>query len=144
MGRSSNSRITVDDRMDQPRIGTTYEASFTVEPDQTISFPGLPAVVATPWLVWHLEMAALTLLAPYLEDGQMSVGTRIEIDHLAPAPEGTEITCRAKVIHIDGPSVSFHIEAFDAQETISRGLHKRHIVEVARMARRIEKKTAGA
>ncbi len=129
--------------MDQPRIGTTHEASFTVESQQTISFPGLPAVVATPWLVWHLEMAALSLLAPYLDEGQMSVGTRIEIDHVAPAPEGTEITCRAKVINIDGPSVSFHIEAFDAHETISRGLHKRHIVEVARMARRIEKKTGG-
>jgi len=130
--------------MDQPRIGTTHETSFTVEPQHTISFPGLPAVVATPWLVWHLEMAALSLLAPYLQDGQMSVGTRIEIDHLAPSPQGTEITCRAKVINIDGPSVNFHIEAFDSHETVSRGLHKRHIVEVARMARRIEKKTGDA
>jgi len=126
--------------MDSLRIGTTHETSFTVEPQQTISFPSLPAVVATPWLVWQMEITARTLLEPLLPEGQVSVGTRLEIDHLAPAPVGTEITCRAKVIHVDGPAVNFHIEAFDASETLSRGVHKRHIVDVARLSRRIEKK----
>lgn len=129
--------------MEAPRVGATHETSFTVEPQHTISFSGLPAVVATPWLVWQMEITARQLLEPFLPEGHVSVGTRLEIDHLAPAPQGTRITCRARVIHVDGPVVSFHIEATDAIDTLSRGVHKRHIVDAARLTRRIEKKIGG-
>ncbi|MGD9854138.1 MAG: thioesterase family protein [Planctomycetaceae bacterium] len=130
--------------MGSPRIGTAHETSFKVEAQQTVVFSGLPPVLATPWLIWQLEMTALSLLEPFLEEGQFSVGSQVELEHLAPAPLGTLVTCRARVIHVDGPAVNFQIEASDATETLSRGVHRRHVIEIARLARRIERKAAGA
>ncbi|MBX3437153.1 MAG: thioesterase family protein [Planctomycetaceae bacterium] len=119
-----------------------HDATFTVEPEHTVTLQGLPPVLATPWLVWHLEMSALKLLEPYLDVGHISVGSQIELEHLAPATVGAVVTCRARVIHVDGAAVNFQIEATDSFETLSRGVHRRHIVEAARLARRIAKKSS--
>lgn len=129
--------------MGSPRIGAVHESTFTVDAEQTVTLPGLPPVLATPWLIWRLEMTALELLQPSLDEGELSVGSHVDLEHLAPAPLGTVVTCRARVIHVDGPSVSFQVEAVDAVEALSRGVHKRHIVNAGRLARRIARKSAG-
>ena len=64
----------------------------------------MPAVLATPWLVAHLEYAARHAIAPCLETHERSVGTFVEVEHLAPVPEGFTVVCKARVIHVDGPS----------------------------------------
>ncbi|MEZ6144674.1 MAG: hypothetical protein R3B91_04415 [Planctomycetaceae bacterium] len=48
--------------MDLPKVGTSHETTFIVEPQHTIPFPGLPPVLATPWIVWHLEATAYYML----------------------------------------------------------------------------------
>jgi predicted thioesterase len=101
---------------------------------------GLPAVLATPWLIWFMERAALQLVEPHLDPGEITVGTHVDIEHLAPALEGDEVACRAKVIHHDGPVCTFQVEAHSGQECLAKGLHKRRVVEVERLARRLEKK----
>ena len=72
-----------------------------VGPTNRISFADerMPAVLATPWLIAHLEYAARDAIAPCLEEHERSVGTFVEVEHLAPAPEGFTVTCRARVIH---------------------------------------------
>lgn len=100
----------------------------------------MPAVLATPWLVAHLEYAARNAIAPCLDDSERSVGTFVEVEHLAPAPEGFEVVCRARVIRVDGPVVTFQVDAHDGVETICRGLHRRRIIDVDRFARRLERK----
>ena len=102
----------------------------------------MPAVLATPWLVGYLEQAAREAINPYLEDHERSVGTFIEVEHLAPAPEGFSVTCRARVIHSVGPVVTFQVEAHDGVEVIARGLHRRRVIDVDRFARRVERKRA--
>ena len=67
-------------------------------------------------------------------------GTFVEVEHLAPAPEGFTVTCRARVILVDGPVVTFQIEAHDGVEPIARGIHRRRVIDVDRFARRIERK----
>jgi fluoroacetyl-CoA thioesterase len=89
-----------------------------------------------------MEHAALDAALPFLEPGEITVGTRIEIDHLAATPVGTQVTCTARVVHSEGPVISFQLEASDGHETIARGFHKRRAVNVDRFAARLQKKTS--
>ncbi|MCA9075666.1 MAG: thioesterase family protein [Planctomycetaceae bacterium] len=126
--------------MDLPKIGTSHETTFIVEPQHAIPFPDLPPVLATPWIVWHLEATAYYMLQPTLPEGHITVGTHIELDHLAPALVGADISCRCKVVNVDGNVITLHVEALEGSETLSKGLHKRHVVDVIRFARRLEGK----
>ena|SRR5579863_4015448 len=128
----------------QPKIGETAERIFTVEEKYSISFGADgPTVLSTPWLVWFLEHAALDAAMPFLEPGEITVGTRVEVDHLAPTPVGAQVTCTARIVHSDGPAISFQLEATDGVETIARGFHKRRVVNVDRFAARVRQKEIG-
>ncbi len=131
--------------MKQPlRTGMSGELVETVGPQNRVSFADsrMPAVLATPWLVGYLEHAAREAIAQCLEEHERSVGTFIEIEHLAPAPEGSSVTFRARLIQAVGPVVTFQVEAQDGVELIARGLHRRRVIDVDRFARRVEKKRA--
>jgi predicted thioesterase len=91
-------------------------------------------------LIAHLEYAARDALASCLEEHERSVGTLVNVEHLAPTPEGFTVTCRARVIHVSGPVVTFQVEAHDGLEPIARGIHKRRVIDVDRFARRVERK----
>jgi fluoroacetyl-CoA thioesterase len=89
-----------------PRTGMWGEQRETVGPDHWIAFADerMPAVLATPWLVAHLEYAAREAIAPCLEAHERSVGTFVEVEHLAPVPEGFVVICRARVCTSTVPS----------------------------------------
>ncbi|WP_152052051.1 thioesterase family protein [Tautonia marina] len=125
-----------------PRSGMTGEERITVNESNRIVFADdrMPAVLATPWLVAHLEYAARHAIAPCLEEHERSVGTFIEVEHLGATPEGATVVCRARVIHVDGPSVTFQVEARDEVELIARGIHRRRVIDVDRFARRLARK----
>ena len=125
-----------------PRLGQAAEERLIVGPTNRITFADgrMPAVLATPWLVAHLEYAARAAIAPCLTDDERSVGTYVEVEHLAPAPEGSEVVCRARVILADGPVVTFQVEAHDAAGPVARGIHRRRVIDVDRFARRVARK----
>ncbi len=127
-----------------PRMGLTGELSIAVGPENRISFADglMPAVLATPWLVAYLEYTARDAIAPLLEANERSVGTFIEVEHLAPAPEGFTVKCRARVIHVDGSAVTFQVDAHDGIEVIAKSIYRRRVIDVDRFARRVEKKRA--
>jgi len=129
-----------------PRLGMSAEERIVVGPSNRITFADeqMPAVLATPWLVAHLEYAARHAIAPCLDPHERSVGTFIEVEHLAPTPEGFTVVCKARVIHVDGPVVTFQIDAHDGVETIAKGLHKRRVIDTARFARRLKRKAEKA
>ncbi len=125
-----------------PRLGLQAEQVIVVGPENRISFADarMPAVLATPWLIAHLESATRDALESCLENHERSVGAFVEVEHLAPTPEGLTVTCRARVIHVNGLVVTFQIEAHDGIEPIARGIHKRRVIDVDRFARRLERK----
>ena len=129
-----------------PKVGTIGRRQFRVEDAHGIALGGTGGVrvLATPWLLWFLEHAAREALADLLEPGEVSVGVHVDIDHLAATPIGQDVTCQARVVHSDGPLISFQLEAHDQHELISRGHHKRRVVEIDRIARRIKRKTDGS
>jgi fluoroacetyl-CoA thioesterase len=125
-----------------PSIGAVGELSFRVEREHAVDFSaeGLPLVLSTPWLIWFLEHAAHGALRPLFEPGESSVGTEIELQHLAPTPLGGNVRCTARVSGADGPRISFALEASDEHELIARGFHRRLVVRAERFARAVEKK----
>ena len=129
-----------------PRLGRAAEERIVVGPGNTIVFADdrMPAVLSTPAMIAHLEYAARHALAPCLAENERSVGTFLEVEHLAPVPEGFTVVCRARVIHVDGPSVTFQVEAHDSTEVVARGLHRRRVIDVDRFARRVARKKSAA
>ncbi len=122
--------------------GLAAEERLIVGPANRITFADgrMPPVLATPWLVAHLEYAARAAIARCLTADERSVGTYVAVEHLAPVPEGVEVVCKARVILVDGPIVTFQVEAHDGRELVARGLHRRRVIDVDRFARRVARK----
>ncbi len=124
------------------KIGTLGEEQFRVTEQHLIDFAhdGMPPILSTPWLIWFLEHAARSAVLPALQPGESTVGVVVNVEHLAATPLGAQVTCRAKVIFMDGPVISFQLEAHDEHERIALGTHKLRIIEAARLAKRVQQK----
>ena len=125
-----------------PKVGTTGEQRFVVEPKHVIDFAdgGMPPVLCTPWLIWFLEHAARAAVLPYLEPGETTVGVFVEVQHRAPTPLAQEVRCLARVVGVDGNLISFQLEAHDEHERVARGFHRLRVVRVDRFAEKVRKK----
>lgn len=127
---------------DSPKIGTTGERQFVVEPKHAIDFANdrMPAILCTPWLIWFLEHAAREAVLPWLDAGESTVGTLVEVRHLAATPVGRTVRCVARVVHTEGREVSFQLEARDEHEVIGRGFHKLRVINMDRFAEKMRSK----
>ena len=93
---------------------------------------GLMPVLGTPWLVAFLEETAARCVEGELPDTQITLGTAVNIRHLAATPVGMEVTCEAVLTEIDRRRLTFSVRAWDAVGPISEGTHERFIVDKAR------------
>jgi len=126
---------------DDGAIADFVSAASPVEIMETTE-PSSPAqACCTPWLIWFLEHAARNAVLPLLEPGEGTVGVVINVEHTAATPLGAQVVCRARVIYADGPLILFQLEAHDEHEKIARGTHKLRVIEAARLAKTVQKKT---
>lgn len=127
-----------------PKTGTVHTKTVPVKDKHAVDFaiPELPPVLSTPSLVLFLEQTCRELMQPYLQQGELTVGVMIELEHLAPAPIGVVVACTSRVVQCDGPLVTFQIEARDDVDLLARGLHKRRVVNAARLGARVREKLA--
>ena len=127
----------------RPRPGQAAKIRFVVEAKHIIDFAeeGMPAVLATPWLIWFMEHTAREAMLPHLEPTESTVGTLVDSEHLAPTPLGQAVNCRAQVLRSEGSQFLFKLEAFDEREKIANGLHKLNVIDKARFAGRVARKT---
>lgn len=125
-----------------PRVGTLGEFTFVVGPEHIITFAtdGMPAVLSTPNLIGLIERTARESVAPFLAADERTVGTEIELRHLAPTPQGARVTIMTRVIHVEGRQLTFQVEARDAHEVISRGVHQRAVIRIGSFASRVGRK----
>lgn len=130
--------------MAQIPIGTRREQKLLVTSETAIDFIGLEEarVLSTPHLIGFLEMTARNAVVGLLDPGYDTVGTHVDVKHLAATPIGMQVTLCAEVVSVNDRRVSFRIEAFDEQEKIIEGTHERFIVNVARFASRLQAKAA--
>ncbi len=124
--------------------GMVREDSFpiTMENSAIHIGSGSSRVLATPWMIAFMERVSHRLLMCCLPEGHSSVGTHLDIHHLAPTPVGATIRVKAEVISVEGNRVNFTVEAWDILEKIGEGKHERVIIDEARFLRRVEKKLA--
>jgi len=126
-----------------PGLTTTRE--FAVDRDRTIDFMGEEArVYATPMLVRDIEVTCRELLLAHLDAGEDSVGTRVEIDHLAATLLGRKVTISAALAELKGRAAVFDVSATDGLDTICRGRHARFIANVEQVKQRLLQKRAKA
>lgn len=100
-------------------------------------------VLATPVMIMLLEEAALNAVEDSLAEGFQTVGTHLDVSHIAATPVGMHVRAYAEVIEVDGRKLKFRVWADDEIERIGEGTHERIIVEVARFDKRTRAKTDG-
>jgi fluoroacetyl-CoA thioesterase len=127
-------------------IGLTGEARVQVTQEVTARHMGSGAVsvFATPEMVRLMERAAVNALAPHLSPGQQSVGTLVNVRHLAATPLGATVTARAELISVDGRRLTFSVSAHDGTDLIGEGTHERTLIDLARFEGRVAAKAASA
>ncbi len=86
-------------------------------------------VFATPAMIALMEKTAWSSVAPFLEEGQGTVGIKLEISHDAPTPVGMTVTCESELIKIDGRRLVFSVTANDGKDIIGKGTHERFIID---------------
>ena len=125
-------------------IGANGEHTTLVTSELAIDFLGVEGarVLATPHLIGLLEMTARNAIKPYLDDGFDTVGSRVDVRHLAATPMGMSVTFRAEIIAVEERRVTCRVEARDEKEKIAEGTHERAVVNVARFATRVQAKAA--
>jgi predicted thioesterase len=124
-----------------PGLATTRR--ITVDRDRTIGFMGEEArVYATPELVRDIEQTCRNFLLDHIDEGQDSVGARVELDHLAPTLLGTWAEITATVTEVKGRLVTFEVEARDALDQIAKGRHVRFVSDTAKTRERLKAKAA--
>ena len=101
---------------------------------------GRVEVLATPVMIALMEEAAFTLVEPYLEDGQTTVGTEVNVRHLAATPVGMRIEVEAVLTGVEGKRLFFKVVARDAREVIGTGTHERYLVSKERFLTNAVKK----
>jgi predicted thioesterase len=111
--------------------GVTGEARHRVVTENLVSFrkPEAPPVLSTPWLLSVMETAAYQALLPHLDDGESSVGTGFQFEHLAPTPAGDTIVATACVTAVEGRRVYFDFEARDSRQLVAKGKHVRAVID---------------
>ena len=126
-------------------VGLKNEMTWTVEEEHLASSlgSGLVEVLATPVLVGLCEECARLMVEPLLADGQKTVGTVVNLRHLAATPVGIQVTVHAELVETDGRRLRFHIEAWDEVEHVCEAEHERFIIDTERFARRIAEKRRG-
>ena len=127
------------------RAGLGRQVEIEIDPDRTIDFMGEKArVYATPMLVHDIEIACRELLLEHLDPGEDSVGTRVELDHLAATLMHMKVTLGVRIVEVQGRAVSFEVEGRDSVEPICRGRHQRFIVDLGKTEVRLAAKAQKA
>jgi predicted thioesterase len=127
------------------QTGIAASREFPIDGERTIDFMGEDArVYATPMLVRDIEVTCRDLLLGHLDAGEDSVGTRVEIDHLAATLLGMKVTINATLAELKGRAAVFDVTASDGVDLICRGRHARFIANVEQVKQRLQQKRAKA
>ncbi|HMD72588.1 MAG TPA: thioesterase family protein [Steroidobacteraceae bacterium] len=124
-------------------VGAKGAFSLVITPDHLANRfkdATLPPVLATPVMIMVMENAALNAIKPFLDVGESALGTRVDVRHLAATPAGRRITGGATVTKVDGRRIEFSIRAADGDEEIGVGTHERTVIQLARLAERLQAK----
>jgi fluoroacetyl-CoA thioesterase len=130
---------------DTLKPGLEHTFSFLVSKEKTVPyvypesdlFREMPQVFATAYMVGFMEWACMEALRPYLEEGERTLGTMINITHQAATPPGMTVTAHVKCLEVEGKRTLWEIEARDEVEIIGKGTHERFTVNNEKFSARV-------
>ena len=133
---------------DTLKPGLEHSFSFQVSREKTVPyvypesdlFRDMPEVFATAFMVGFMEWACMEALRPYLEEGERTLGTMINVTHQAATPPGMNVTARVRCVEVDGKRTLWEIEARDEVEIIGKGTHERFTVNNDKFSARVAAK----
>ena len=127
---------------DKIRPGRTGTATTVVTREVTVAHfhAEMPEVYGTPFMIYLMEVAASNAIQDVLPAGYVSVGTEVNVKHLAATPVGRTVTATAKVESVAKRQITFTVEAHDGVERIGVGTHGRMVIDLARFERGVEAK----
>ena len=114
------------------------EETVTMELTASHIGSGTVRVFATPMMVALMERTCRICVKPYIEDGQETVGTRVDVSHLAATPVGMKVWCECELIEVDGRRLVFKVSAFNEKGLIGEGTHERFIIDVLKFQAKTE------
>lgn len=128
--------------------GIEFTLKYRVPREKTVPFVypesdlfrEMPEVFATAFMVGFMEWACMEALRPHLEEGERTLGTMINITHLAATPPGMLVSARVTCLEADGKRTLWEIEARDEVDLIGRGTHERFTVSLDKFAARVAAK----
>lgn len=124
------------------KIGIKGKKEQIVTYEQTAEFmsSGLLPVFATPCMIQLMEATSRISVEPFLSEGQSTVGTRVEIDHLASTFVGCRVTCESELVFVDRRRLVFEVKVYDDKELLGKGKHERFIIDNQRFIQKLEEK----
>lgn len=132
--------------------GIEHQFTFKITEKKTVpalypesnEFQVMPDVFATGFMVGLIEWTCIQAVNPYLDwPAAQTVGTRINVSHLAATPPGLEVTAKVKLIEVDGRRLVFEVEAHDGIDLITRGQHERFVINAVKFNSKMKAKAIG-
>ena len=127
------------DARDVIKIGMSAERTLMVPPERTVGHfvPGMPMVFATPMMILEMELTSGDAIRGHLTPGWVTVGTEVDIKHLAASLVGSTVRTTAKVIEVGRRVIRFEVAAFEGERKIGEGRHARGLINVAKFEERL-------
>jgi fluoroacetyl-CoA thioesterase len=124
--------------LENVRLGMTGRKEVVVTRELTVGahVEGMPFVYGTPMMLLAMEIASGEAVRAHLPPGWATVGSEVNIRHLAPTPMGRTVVATARVIEVSGRSILFAVEAHDGGRMIGEGSHRRGAVNLESFAKR--------
>jgi len=121
------------------KTGEKHQMEFVVEELHTAAHlgSGMVKVLATPTMILFMEITARTMLDELLPEGYSTVGTRVDVRHLAPAALGRTVRAEVAVDAVDGDKVTLSVAVWDGEALVGQGAHERYVIEVERFLRKL-------
>ena len=133
--------------------GIEHEFTFTITEAKTVpalypeasELQEMPEVFATGYMVGLIEWTCIQAINPYLDwPEEQTVGTHIDVSHVAATPPGLTVTVKVKLVEVDGRRLVFDVEARDNTDLITRGKHERFIINKEKFAGKMAQKITRA
>jgi fluoroacetyl-CoA thioesterase len=139
MSQLSATEPTKAGPLEDVRAGMTgrHEVVVTRELPVGAVLDGMPFVFGTPMMILAMELASVAATAPHLPPGWATVGSEVDVRHLAPTPVGRTVVATARVVEVSGRAMQFAVEAHDGVRKIGEGTHRRAAVNLESFAKRL-------
>ena len=130
------------------KAGLKHRFTYQVPMNKTVPFTypespeiaAMPKVFATGFMIVLMEWTCVQLIAPHLDAGEGSLGTHVDVSHLAATPPGFTVTVDAECVKVDGRKLEFRVRAHDGADLIGEGRHERVVVAWDKFNARVAEK----